>query len=466
MSSPTAAPPPGARYRDYRPAGAARALFTCQAPEVVVSGPAGTGKSRACLEKLHLCALKYPGMRGLICRKTRTSLTQSALVTFDKEVQPHLDGVRWRAQVQEYRYPNGSVLVVGGLDKASKIMSSQYDLAYVQEAVELTEADWESLSTRLRNGRMPYQQLLADCNPDAPTHWLKLRADAGTVQMLESRHEHNPVLWDAAAGAWTAEGARYIARLDALTGVRRKRLRDGLWAAAEGLIYEGWDPAVHLLARLPLPADVDPATLDAAGVPRAWPRYWAVDFGYTHPFVCQWWAVDPYGRLYRYRELYRTQRLVEDHAADMLLASGAVWDAPAGIWRWPATAEPRPQAIICDHDAEGRATLTRKLGLRTVPAHKAVTAGIQAVASRLKVLPDGRPRLYLLRDALVARDPERVAAKRPCCTEEEIGGYVWQTAGGRQRGEEPVQEDDHGMDCLRYMVAHLDLTPRHSIRPR
>jgi predicted transcriptional regulator len=39
-----------------------------------------------------------------------------------------------------------------------------------------------------------------------------------------------------------------------------------------------------------------------------------VDFGYTNPFVMQWWAEDPDGRLYLYREIYRTRRLVEDHA--------------------------------------------------------------------------------------------------------------------------------------------------------
>lgn len=72
----------------YEPRGASRALFECRAPEVLVSGPAGTGKSRGCLEKLHLMALVNPGMRGLIVRKTAVSLTSTALDTWEKHVVP------------------------------------------------------------------------------------------------------------------------------------------------------------------------------------------------------------------------------------------------------------------------------------------------------------------------------------------------------------------------------------------
>jgi predicted O-methyltransferase YrrM len=57
------------------------------------------------------------------------------------------------------------MIVVVGLDKAQKVMSSEYDVIFVQEAIELTVDDWEALTTRLRNGKISFQQLLADCNP-------------------------------------------------------------------------------------------------------------------------------------------------------------------------------------------------------------------------------------------------------------------------------------------------------------
>jgi hypothetical protein len=174
-----------------------------------------------------------------------------------------------------YRYSNGSQIVVGGMDKASKVMSTEYDLIYVQEAIELLEEDFESLTTRLRNGVLPYQQLLADTNPDTPTHWLKRRCDSGRTTLLQSRHEDNPTV--------TPE---YIAKLENLTGPRYQRLRWGHWVQAEGVVYDGWDPAIHLLDRF--------------DIPWTWPRYWSIDFGYTNPFVCQFWAQDPDGRFHHY----------------------------------------------------------------------------------------------------------------------------------------------------------------------
>jgi phage terminase large subunit len=410
----------------YRPLGAARELFRRRDPEVILSGPAGTGKSRGVLEKVHACAEKYPGSRLLIVRKTRASLTNTGLVTYEELVLPPGNA---QINYQGAQYPNGSVITFGGLDKASKIMSSEYDIVYVQEATELTEDDWEKLTTRLRWGKLPYQQILADCNPAQPTHWLKRRADAGRCLMLESRHEDNPRMWDRATNDWTAYGRSYITTLDALSGARYMRLRKGIWAAAEGMVYEDYDPAVHLIDRFDIPPQ--------------WPRAWVVDFGFTNPFVCQMWAHDPDGRMYRYREFYRTQRLVEDHCADIRAVC-------------KRENEPIPVVIICDHDAEDRATFAKHMGLATYGAYKAISPGIQAVQNRLKVAGDGKARLFLLRDSLVERDESLYARKLPVCTEDEIEAYCWPHNNSGKSGEVPVKENDHGMDCLRYIVAHGD----------
>ncbi len=425
---------PVAGQRPYHAYGHAETLLYAKDSEIVLSGPAGTGKSRACLEKLHICAAKYAGMRGLILRKTRTSLTQSALKTFEEKVLPEgwRTWLRFHHSDQEYRYPNGSVLVVGGLDQASKIMSTEYDLAFVQEARELTEDDWESITTRLRNGVMPYQQLIGDTNPDSPTHWLKRRADRGQVRLLESRHEDNPTV--------TAD---YLSKLDALTGVRLQRFRHGIWAAAEGMVYEdAWDPAVHIIDRFPIPP--------------TWTRYWVVDFGYTNPFVWQCWAEDHDGRLYREWEIYRTHTLVEDHARDILAITG--WRLDGGhLVPDRANPTPLPRALICDHDAEDRATLERHLGVPTFGAYKDVSVGIQLVTARLRRAGDGKPRLYYLRGSLChAPDQDLADARKPTQTEEEFESYVWNTNGGQARGEQPVKEDDHGMDTTRYLCATLD----------
>src|SRR5262245_58274493 len=77
---------PSPEQRPYLAHGAAEVMFYSGDPEVVLCGPAGTGKSRCCLEKLHACMRVWPGARGLIARATRASLTESALVTFEEKV--------------------------------------------------------------------------------------------------------------------------------------------------------------------------------------------------------------------------------------------------------------------------------------------------------------------------------------------------------------------------------------------
>lgn len=450
----------------YAPRGAARDLFTCRDGEVLLDGPAGTGKSLAALYRLHLACMKHPGIRCLIVRKTAVSLGSTTLVTFDNKVAAEALAsgvVRWyggsRREAACYKYANGSRIVVGGMDQPVKIMSSEYDLVFADEATELTVDDWEAIQTRLRNGVLPWQQAIAACNPSYRSHWLNQRASSGAMRRLVSRHRDNPRYVNA-DGTPTVEGAEYLARLDKLTGVRRLRLRDGVWAAAEGIIFDGFDEAVHVVDRFPIPDE--------------WERWWVVDFGFTNPFVCQWWAKDGDGRLFMYREIYRTGRLVEDHARHILslvtepvpgvaqVEGEELVDAvAAGRRRWT---EPAPRAVICDHDAEGRATLRRYLGVSTTAANKKVVEGIQAVQSRLKVPADGRPRLVFLRGSLVERDADLVDAALPTCTVEEFGGYVWAVKPGGAVKEEPVKENDHGMDAVRYMVAQADLGGRPNIR--
>lgn len=418
----------------YVPRGAAVRVFECQDPEVLVSGPAGTGKSRAILEKIHMMCLLNRRLKCLIVRQTHISLASTALATYADHVaiEAILDGTvtYYGGSPKEpagYKYSNGSFIGFAGMDKPTKIMSSEYDIIYVQEAIELSLTGWESLSTRARNGRSSFQQLIADTNPERPTHWLYQRCQLGTTTLIESRHEDNPRLYDD-AGNITAEGAVYLARLDNLTGIRKQRLRYGKWVGAEGLIYGDFDMSLHLIDKYPIPQD--------------WPRIWGLDFGWNDPFVCQMWAKDPDGRLILYREFYRSHRLVEHHARDILATV-----APGGVW-----SEPRPYVVVADHDAEDRATFERHLGIGTTPAKKTVSDGLQAVQSRLKIQGDGKPRLYVMRGSLVERDQRRVEMLRPTCFVDEVTGYVWNEAK-----DTPVKEDDHSMDTARYVVAQEDL---------
>lgn len=431
----------------FQPYGGGLALWKNKDPEVIISGPAETGKTRTALEKLDALMWKYPGAQAIIVRKTYKSLKTSVLLTFERKVLGAWDAKTGRfdqrktpviklggEHVEGYLYPNGSHIYLGGMDVPDKVLSSEWDVVYVNQAEELTLNDWEIITTRTtgRAGNMPYAQVMADCNPGAPMHWIRARADKGRLRFIESRHEDNPTLYDPITHEITEQGKRSLSVLDNLTGVRYLRLRLGKWAAAEGVIYEDFDREIHIINQFPIPPD--------------WIRLRAIDFGYTNPFVCQWWALDPDGRLYLYREIYMTHRLVEDFAIQInRLSEGE-----------------RIAATICDHDAEDRATLEKDRGpgnpgIPTTAAMKAVTLGIQAVQARLRKAGDGKPRIFIMAGALVEADPILLNAKKPVCTEQEVESYIWiPTKDGKPNKEEPLKENDHGMDPMRYIVAYVD----------
>ncbi len=212
------------------------------------------------------------------------------------------------------------------MDKPDKFLSAEYDFVYINQAEELALDAYEKLVGRAtgRAGNAPYSQVLADCNPSHPKHWILFRKP---LKRLESRHEDNPALYTK-EGKKTDQGEITIATLDALTGLRLARGRYGRWVAAEGQIYEEFDPNVHVI--------------DSFEVPSNWNRYRAIDFGFNEPFVCQWWAIDPdTGNLYLYRELYQTKRTVTQHSETIKRHSQREHFV----------------TTICDHDREDRQTL-------------------------------------------------------------------------------------------------------------
>jgi phage terminase large subunit len=444
--------------------GAAREFWRYKGPEAVLAGPYETGKTMGVLYKLHCLMAKYDHCRALMVRKTYNSLVNSVVVSYEKKVLPFPPGhsecpvKKFGGEKPEfYDYPNESRIVLGGMDNPDKFLSAEFDFIYVNQLEELLLNDYELLTGRNtgRAANAPYTQLMADCNPSYPKHWI---LDRDRLKKFFSRHEDNPTLFDQTTHELTERGKKTIETLDALTGVRYKRGRQGLWAGVEGQVYEEWDDGIHLIDHFDPPAE--------------WPRYRAIDFGYTNPFVCQWWAVDPDGRLYLYREIYMTTRLVQDHASEILR-----YEARLSVSEWAELATQHPNfsdlistrrklarqherivATVTDHDAEDRATLERH-GIDTTPANKSIKQGIEAVQARLRIQNDGRPRLFIMRDSLVEKDERLVEKHLPLCTHDEVLMYVWPSApDGRPVKEVPVDLNNHGMDSKRYIVAHLDLS--------
>jgi phage terminase large subunit len=245
------------------------------------------------------------------------------------------------------------------------------------------------------------------------------------MAVFHSTHRDNPRLWTGAE--WTPEGRRYLASLEGLTGHRRARLLEGKWAASEGLVYPEFDASVHVIQRMPEGWE-------------SWRRIRSIDFGFVHPWVCQWWAIDGDGRMYLYREIYRAKRTTDEHAAEInALSKGESYDA-----------------TITDHDADVRAILA-KAGIQSVLAEKAAVAGRDAVHARLRVQGDGKPRLYVLAGCTHEVDADLYEKKRPTSTLAEFDCYVYPPGkDGKSDKEEPIKDNDHGMDAMRYAVMWMD----------
>lgn len=429
--------------------GANDQLETLTDPEILLCGPAGSGKSLADLRLCHKRMVQFDGARALIVRKVRADLAQTTLVTFERDVLGYDNAIcsgAQRGHRESYRYPNGSEVVVGGMDRPGKILSGEYDLIIASEAVQFTEEDWETFVMRNRNGVIPHQQVIGDTNPDQPKHWLKQRCDAGITKLINSYHKDNPVYWNG--GDWTARGRDYVlGKLERLTGVRRQRYLENKWALAEGAVYETWDENIHVIDAFPIPAH--------------WRKFRVIDFGYTNPFVCQWWAIDDDNRLHLYREIYYSQRTVKQHADDILRLTAGVdkdeWQTLNKQQKYERLqAGERIEATIADHDAEDRATLSEN-GIPTLPAKKEISVGIQAVQLRLALRGDGTPGIYAHRGALVEVDETLREAGMPICTQDEFASYVWaKGVDGKPNKEVPLDLHNHGMDCVRYLVRHVD----------
>lgn len=390
---------------------------------LLLTGAAGGGKSRLAAEKLHAYLLKYPGATGLMMRKTRQSMTNSTVLFFERAIVAGDKRVRHYPSKLRFEYENRSILAYGGMadeEQKQQIRSigqdGSVDIVWMEEANLFTEDDYNEVMARMRGKAASWRQVIVSTNPDRPTHWIKRRLiDGQQAAVYYSRaadNQHNP--------------PEYVDILAKMTGVMRLRLSEGQWVQAEGVVYEGFDDATHWI--------------EPFEIPQSWRRFRSIDFGFTNPFVCQWWAADEDDRLYLYREIYMTRRTVRAHATQIKALS------EGETYTW----------TVCDHDAEDRATLEEN-EIYNQAADKRIKVGIEAVTERLKAAGDGRPRIFFLRNALVEQDAALEAAKKPTYTYQEFAGYVWpKGADNKSMKELPVDMDNHGMDSTRYMVMSID----------
>lgn len=432
----TDTPPPG--EPEFR--GAAKELRRSTSHEVMIAGPAETGKTFAALVKLDRLLLSTPGAQAVLVRKVRDTIFSTVLQTFRLKVlyDRHPAKAYGGQSPQWYDYPNGARLWLAGMDDPGKALSSERDFIYINQAEELTLDDWSVLTTRCtgRAGNTPHPQIFGDCNPGPPHHWIKNRP---TLKVLESRHEDNPVLYDAERQEWTEQGKRTLSILDALPGVRKERLRYGRWVSAEGVVFEV-DARKHVLSRDEL---VRLRILNSYGKlgPAVKSTIAGVDWGYTAPGVLGVWALDGDARMYLIREYYRTQKLI------------GWWVEKAQRCR----ADYNVSGFVCDPSQPAYIMEFQRAGLPTIEGDNDCVPGIAAVQTRLQDAGDTRPRLYFAEDALVEVDTDLLNSRQPVCTLQECDSLVWKPdKNGKPAKAGETVGPDHGADQMRYATMHAD----------
>jgi hypothetical protein len=169
-------------------------------------------------------------------------------------------------------------------------------------------------------------------------------------------------------------------------------------------------------AEATLTSDSCPLTPDSCSLPTG-RKVGGIDFGFRNPFAAVWGVVDREGVLWLTGEHYCRQKPLRYHAKHL----------------------PRDVTWYADPSGATEIAELRCAGFTVRPGRNALRPGIAAVAARLE---NG-----LLR-VLAGRCPNLLA---------EAGLYRWAAKGDRGAdAEAPLDEHNHALAALRYLVSRLD----------
>jgi phage terminase large subunit len=203
----------------------------------VYMGSAGSAKSYFITQKLIVRACREP-IKILVCRRYASTIRNTCFALFKEiltkwKLTPY---VKIRETDFNIRFPNGSEIIVTGLDEETKLLSlAGIGTIFIEEVFEVEKNKVEQLNLRLR-GATPNQQIIMAFNPISKNHWLHNFCEEEpptSFLFTHSTYKDNPFLND-----------EYVAELEELYKRNPAKARifcDGQWGVdAEGLVLTNW----------------------------------------------------------------------------------------------------------------------------------------------------------------------------------------------------------------------------------
>lgn len=191
----------------------------------------------------------------------------------------------------------------------------------------------------------------------------------------------------------------------------------GIRCNAEGLVYDCFNPDIHVLASIP----------DCEG-----DYYVSCDFGIQNATVWLLWRKEKNSRRWIcLREWYYSGREAKKQKTVGELVEGLA----------EMLGDVKPKAVIVDPSAAALIEELRRKKYSTLKANNEVKSGINDVATLLR--------------------SENIAFYKACKnTIAEFGLYMWDQKAADNGEDKPIKENDHAMDAIRYFVKTRHLVRR------
>ena len=403
---------------------------------MVFAGGFGTGKTDALVIEALAQTLLIPGNLGLIGRKTIDSFRKSTLETLLRLAPPG-SIIRHNKTEHEIEFINKSKIVYmqldAGRDAVDRIKSMNLGWFAVDQLEEIDHEVFLAAQGRLRrkgSNRCDFHTVNPAGHDWIWRIWVAGEAPDGEANeygLVESVTwpEGVDAPWSDAEVAAHSDNpylpADYIRSLLAYPERWKKRFVHCHWDSFEGLIWPEFKEGIHLKQRF--------------NIPKNWPRYVAMDYGYRNPTAVLWFTVSPQGQIFVYNSHYRSEWRIADHVPVIRAKCGHDL-----IKDWLAD----PSISKQGYDGKTIASEYAKFGMFWNPANNDVGAGINRVGEYFTPDESDNCRLYIFSDL-------------PDIGEflKEMGSYVWKdikVGSDKSDPEAPKKKNDHFMDALRYGV--------------